>query len=278
MTKNEIRIFNTKIICECINSREFDLAFSRMKKDPFDHNRVLKSLIKINKNKYLEKAIEDNLLDLNHISSKSLNSCIVHKNLDALHYLLENYHLNKIMDAESFYLLACSKNAIDFIHVALNYIYKKISISIYIEGILYCHFMHNKAKHVIPDYIKYLILQEGIYIDFDIYKFATLKPILLKYKVFSINCLERSIYNGSVNYLNFFLEHKEALDFSLSYKENILLKKCLLSNNLEFAKILLDSHEVINSKSAFEIINKVKTYKNNETIDMAVKIINLYKF
>lgn len=276
MTNNEVKLFNTKIICEGIQNKDIELALIRMKKNDFDENKVFKSLIKSKNISYLESSINLKLLDLNKVSQKTFEVCLYYKNNEALTYLLKEHHIE--VDPESFYLSACSKNLIDALHISIHHYYKYISIPVYIEGILYCHFMKNNSRDIIPEYIRQLLLEEGVSLDFNIFRFVTLKPLILKYDVFSYNCLVKSAYNGSLGYLKLLIENKEKLPFSFNDYNHSLLRKAILSDNQDFTKILLEQEEVINSKEAFQMVNKIKNYKSNQTINIALKTLNLHQF
>lgn len=274
----DFSLLNTKVIISHLHQREIDMAIHYMKKYNFNHNLLFKTIIKINNIVFLRKVVNDNLLDFSQINKKSFEHIIIHKNKESLIFLFRIFDDNFDFNINNLFLLSCKKNAFDFVDTILTHKGHLIPDNIIFEGILYIYFSKQNTKQFLSDYLQTYLRNKGVYTDFDIYIFKTFITYLKEYNIFSFDCLVSSIYVNHIYYLEFIIENKSNINFSLTDNKNKLIKRAMNANNLKFTKLLLSQKEVINSKSIIEDIKKISQYKNNETIEFAHKTICLNKF
>ena len=271
-------LLNTRVIISHIYQKEIDVAIHYMKKYDYNHNLIFRAIIKTNNIVFLRKVVNNNLLDFNKIKKKSFETIIVQKNKEALIFLFRILPKNFDFDLNNLFLLSCRKNALDFVDTILTNKANLILDNIIFEGILHIYFLKQKTKEFLSDYLRSYLINKGIHVEFEIYYFRTFIPYLKKYNIFSYEGLISSIYVNYTDYLEFILDNKNKIKFSLTDNNNKLLKRAMHADNLKFTKILLNQKEVLNSKTVIEDIKKISSIKNNESNEFAHKIICLNKF
>ena len=271
-------LLNTRVIISHIYQKEIDVAIHYMKKYDYNHNLIFRAIIKTNNIVFLRKVVNDNLLDFNEIKKKSFETMIFQKNKEALIFLFRILPENFDFDLNNLFLLSCKKNAFDFVDTILTNKANLISDDIIFEGILHIYFVKQKTKEYLSDYLKDYLRNKGVFVDFNIYYFKTFIPYLKKYNIFSYEGLISSIYVNYTDYLEFILDNKDKINFSFTDNNNKLLKRSMHADNLKFTKILLNEKEVLNSKTVIKDVKKISSIKNNESIELAHKIICLNKF
>lgn len=271
-------LLNTRVIISHIYQKEIDVAIHYMKKYDYNHNLVFRAIIKANNIVLLRKVVNDNLLDFNEIKKKSFETIIIQKNKEALIFLFRLLPENFDFDIRNLFLLSCKKNAFDFVDTILTNKFSLISDDVIFEGILYIYFLKQKNKEYLSNYLKNYLRNKSVFVDFNIYYFKTFIPYLKKYNIFSYEGLLSSIYVNYTDYLEFILDNKNKINFSFTDNNNKLLKRAMQVDNLNFTKILLNEKEVLNSKTIIKDIKRISGIKNNESIELAHKIICLNKF
>ena len=242
-------LLNTRVIISHIYQKEIDVAIHYMKKYDYNHNLIFRAIIKTNNIVFLRKVVNNNLLDFNKIKKKSFETIIVQKNKEALIFLFRILPKNFDFDLNNLFLLSCRKNALDFVDTILTNKANLILDNIIFEGILHIYFLKQKTKEFLSDYLRSYLINKGIHVEFEIYYFRTFIPYLKKYNIFSYEGLISSIYVNYTDYLEFILDNKNKIKFSLTDNNNKLLKRAMHADNLKFTKILLNQKEVLNSKT-----------------------------
>ncbi len=271
-------LLNTRVIISHIYQKEIDMAIHYMKKYDYNHNLVFRAIIKANNIVLLRKVVNDNLLDFNEIKKKSFETIIIQKNKEALIFLFRLLPENFDFDIRNLFLLSCKKNAFDLVDTILTNKSNLISDEVIFEGILYVYFLKQKNKEYLSNYLKDYLRNKSVFVDFNIYYFKTFIPYLKKYNIFSYEGLLSSIYVNYTDYLEFILDNKNKINFSFTDNNNKLLKRAMQVDNLNFTKMLLNEKEVLNSKTIIKDIKRISFIKNNESIELAHKIICLNKF
>lgn len=269
---------NTKIIIHYILQKKIDLAIYHMKKNNYNHNLVFKTIIKSNNIVLLRKVIKNNLLDINKIYTKTFEIIILQKNEKALIFLLRTIPKCFLFPIDNLFTLSCKKGNLDFVDLILSNKTFLVSDRAIFKGLLYTYISISKTKTDLVDYLKEYLRNKGVQINFDIDNFKTFIPYLEKYNVFSYECLLYSIYSKNTYYLDFIFDNKDKIDFSLTSNRNLLLKRAISFNNLNFIKKLLNEKEVLNSENIIKDIKKIQTFKNKDSIDFAYRTICLNKF
>tara|TARA_B100000073_G_scaffold347233_1_gene360892 strand:- start:4530 stop:5363 length:834 start_codon:yes stop_codon:yes gene_type:complete len=271
-------LLNTRVIISHIYQKEIDMAIHYMKKYDYNHNLVFRAIIKANNIVLLRKVVNDNLLYFNEIKKKSFETIIIQKNKEALIFLFRLLPENFDFDIRNLFLLSCKKNAFDLVDTILTNKSNLISDEVIFEGILYVYFLKQKNKEYLSNYLKDYLRNKSVFVDFNIYYFKTFIPYLKKYNIFSYEGLLSSIYVNYTDYLEFILDNKNKINFSFTDNNNKLLKRAMQVDNLNFTKMLLNEKEVLNSKTIIKDIKRISFIKNNESIELAHKIICLNKF